>query len=55
MESRKKIAIVIPACNEEDNVEIAYERLKDMYRGSQIIYPSFISSRIYKKYIKPNT
>jgi len=26
----------------------------DMYRGSQITYPSFISSGIYKKYIKPD-
>ncbi|MFP3159703.1 MAG: glycosyltransferase family 2 protein [Hydrogenobaculum sp.] len=30
MESRKKIAIVIPAYNEEDNVEIAYKRLKEV-------------------------
>ena len=30
MESRKKIAIVIPAYNEEDNVEIAYRRLKEV-------------------------
>jgi len=30
VESRKKIAIVIPAYNEEDNVEIAYKRLKEV-------------------------
>ena len=38
MESRKKIAIVIPAYNEEDNVEIAYKRLKEVLDSTNYDY-----------------
>jgi len=38
VESRKKIAIVIPAYNEEDNVEIAYKRLKEVLDSTNYDY-----------------
>ena len=38
MESRKKITIVIPAYNEEDNVEIAYKRLKEVLDSTNYDY-----------------
>ena len=38
MDSRKKIAIVIPAYNEEDNVEIAYKRLKEVLDSTNYDY-----------------
>jgi len=38
VESRKRIAIVIPAYNEEDNVEIAYKRLKEVLDSTNYDY-----------------
>jgi len=38
VESRKKIAIVIPAYNEEDNVEIAYKRRKEVLDSTNYDY-----------------
>jgi len=38
VDSRKKIAIVIPAYNEEDNVEIAYKRLKEVLDSTNYDY-----------------